>query len=368
MPTVQRLSEATSREIRKRLVTWYSKEKRNLPWRQTKDPYAIWISEIMLQQTRVDTVIPYYERFLKEFPTVEALADAREERVLKKWEGLGYYSRARNLHSAAREMVERYGGELPQRKEELQSLKGFGPYTSGAVASIAFGEAVPAVDGNVIRVYSRLFATNKNIPLIAQKLVEPKDPSSFNQSVMELGALVCLPKNPKCLLCPLRTICRAQKLGRVEEFPSRNRAISVKTLRSFAFVVQSGNSVLLRRRPSKGLWGGLWEFPMLEAKSLNQATHRFETEFKIKPLAPRKVGRLKHQLSHRTIDLTIYSSAAKKKTKGEGWVSISSLQSLPFSRLARRVEEAAFGRREENRDLPLSHQRTASPPHSAETA
>ncbi|RMF05515.1 MAG: A/G-specific adenine glycosylase, partial [Chloroflexi bacterium] len=216
--------------IRAELLRWYRRNGRALPWRDETDPYRIWVSEVMLQQTQVATVVPYYHRFLARFPTVEALAAASQEQVLKLWEGLGYYARARNLHRAAREIVEKWSGRLPQSGAQLRTLPGFGEYTAAAVASIAFGEPVAAVDGNVKRVLARLFAVEtdvtrnpgaRHIGQAAQQLLESRHPGDWNQAVMELGATVCTPTSPRCAGCPLRKWCRARQLGLQSELPRR---------------------------------------------------------------------------------------------------------------------------------------------------
>ena len=204
--------------FRQDLIGWFEQEQRTLPWRQDQDPYKVWVSEIMLQQTRVDTVIPYFNRFIEQFPTIEALAEAEEDKVLKAWEGLGYYSRARNLQAAVREVHEHYGGRVPDNPKEISSLKGVGPYTAGAILSIAYGIPEPAVDGNVMRVLSRILsiwediakpATRKIFEEAVRELISHENPSFFNQALMELGALICTPTSPSCLLCRVREHCLA---------------------------------------------------------------------------------------------------------------------------------------------------------------
>jgi len=212
------VEEIYKQKVRNALVNWYLEEKRDLPWRKTNDPYKIWVSEVMLQQTKVETVIPYYERFIKKYPSLEALASAEEEELLKQWEGLGYYSRARNLQAGVREVVEAYNSQVPTSREEISKLKGVGPYTAGAVLSIAYGVPEHAVDGNVMRVLSRILLieediakpkTKKIFERAVMELIDKEDPSSFNQGLMELGAVICTPTKPKCLLCPVREYCTA---------------------------------------------------------------------------------------------------------------------------------------------------------------
>ncbi|MFD1956440.1 A/G-specific adenine glycosylase [Paenibacillus thailandensis] len=260
----------------KELLAWYQLVKRDLPWRKNRDPYRVWVSEIMLQQTRVDTVIPYYERFMAKFPTVRHLAEAPEEEVLKSWEGLGYYSRARNLQAGAREVVERYGGIVPDDKEAVASLKGVGPYTSGAIMSIAFNRPEPAVDGNVMRVLSRYFcleddiakpSTRTGIEKLAVSLIPEGEAGDFNQALMELGALVCTPKSPVCLTCPVMEHCAGRLAGKETELPVKTKAKPPREeLRAAVIVEGSGahaGKVLVRRRPDKGLLAQMWEIPHL---------------------------------------------------------------------------------------------------------
>ena len=262
-------------EFRNALLSWYNDEKRDLPWRRTSNPYYIWVSEVMLQQTRVDTVIPYYERFIARFPTMEALAKAEENDLLKMWEGLGYYSRARNLQAGVREVVENYGGEVPSNRKEISTLKGVGPYTAGAVLSIAFGVPEHAVDGNVMRVISRLLLIEEDITIprtkkifedVVMDLIDTEDPSSFNQGLMELGATICTPR-PKCLLCPVRDFCSAFHEGQTRRITRSNEKKKMKIIPVASFAIQNRKGEwLLRKRPGKDLLANLWEFPMVECK------------------------------------------------------------------------------------------------------
>jgi A/G-specific adenine glycosylase len=264
-------------EFQKSLIDWYLEEKRDLPWRKNNDPYRVWVSEVMLQQTRVDTVIPYFERFMEKYPTVADLAEADEQDLLKVWEGLGYYSRVRNLHHAVKEVHEKYGGKVPDTKEAFGSLKGVGPYTTGAVLSIAYGKPIPAVDGNVMRVMSRIFnmdddiakvKTRKLFEGLVEKVISHEDPSSFNQGLMELGALICTPKNPSCLLCPVRDFCMAFHEGTQNDLPVKKKVKKGKTVQYISFILEDekGN-IIVRQRPSEGLLASLWEFPNHEVLS-----------------------------------------------------------------------------------------------------
>jgi A/G-specific adenine glycosylase len=252
------------------LLAWFSEHARAMPWRETRDPYHIWVSEIMLQQTQVETVRPYYERFIARFPTVAELAAADLDEVLKLWEGLGYYTRARNLHKAAGVVVADHAGTPPSTFAALQTLPGLGPYTAAAVASIAHGEPVPTVDGNVLRVFARFWALAEDVrqPRARRELqarLEPVlqtvDPAAFNQAMMELGALVCRPTSPTCLLCPLASDCVALADGRVDELPVRSRRGPVPHRRLAAALVEEAGQLLMVQRPPVGFLGGLWTVP-----------------------------------------------------------------------------------------------------------
>ncbi len=252
------------------LLQWYRRDRRDLPWRRQRDPYRIWVSEIMLQQTRVDTAIPYYERWIARFPTAADLATAAEDDVLKHWEGLGYYSRARNLQAAAREITTRYGGQVPDDPAAFAALPGVGPYTAGAVMSIAFGRPLPAVDGNVLRVAARLYnldddvarpATRRRVEQQIQALIPPDAAGDFNQALMELGALICTPTSPQCDPCPVSPFCQALRAGRVQQLPVKAKKAAPVPVLIVAGVVRDSGQVLLARRPDRGLLAGLWEFP-----------------------------------------------------------------------------------------------------------
>ncbi|MEK3688692.1 A/G-specific adenine glycosylase [Paenibacillus sp. FSL R10-2736] len=256
------------------LLEWYHGQKRDLPWRRHRNPYYIWISEIMLQQTRVDTVIPYFNRFIERFPTVESLADAPEEDVLKCWEGLGYYSRARNLQHAAKQVKEEYGGQVPNDRDAVFGLKGVGPYTAGAILSIAFNRPEPAVDGNVMRVLSRYFLieddiakgpTRVKMERLAAELIPEGEASHFNQALMELGALICTPKSPRCLPCPVMEHCSARLAGCETSLPVKTKAKPPRPEERLAALIEGrgghAGRVLIRQRPSSGLLARMWELP-----------------------------------------------------------------------------------------------------------
>ncbi len=257
-------------QIRKALLGWFAENARDLPWRRTRDPYAIWVSEIMLQQTRVQAVVPYYERFLKRFPTVRTLARARIDTVLKLWEGLGYYSRARNLHAAVKEIVAQFDGHLPTTREELLTLPGVGRYTAGAIASIAFGRREPLVDGNVTRVLCRIFriqgnpkdvAIQKRIWALAEELVPEGHAGQFNQAMMELGSELCHPRDPKCGDCPVSHVCEARRHSEQSLFPTRVPKKQPPCYTVVVGVIYRKGRILIDKRRPEGLLGGLWEFP-----------------------------------------------------------------------------------------------------------
>ncbi len=257
------------REIRRRLLDHYDEARRELPWRGEEDPYRVWVSEVMLQQTRVETVVPYYKRWMERFPTLEALADAERDDILQLWKGLGYYSRARNLHRAAGVVRERFDGELPGTVEGLKELPGVGPYTAGAIASIAFDVPTPAVDGNVRRVLSRLFdlpdPTDAELRERAAELVDPERPGDLNQAVMELGATICAPSSPACGRCPVADLCVARARGTVAERPpSKSRGPVPRREVVSGVTLDPAGRTLVTRRPEDGLLGGMWEFPGTE--------------------------------------------------------------------------------------------------------
>ncbi len=299
------------------LLAWYDRGRRILPWREEPTPYHVWLSEIMLQQTRVEAAKPYYERFLKELPDIESLAGVEEEKLLKLWEGLGYYNRARNLKKAAMQIVIDYDGVMPGTYEELVKLPGIGSYTAGAVSSIAFGNPVPAVDGNVLRILARLRMDDRDIlDAKVKKAVEeelavvmPTDrPGDFNQALMELGAMVCIPNGmAKCEECPWKELCQARKEDRVLEFPKKapkkQRSIEEKTI----LVLQDAEKVALHKRPAKGLLAGMYEFPWLEGHRSEKQVLEYLEELGMKAIRIRKLEPAKHIFSHKEWHMTGYA-------------------------------------------------------------
>jgi A/G-specific adenine glycosylase len=323
------------------LLRWFDRSRRDLPWRRTQDPYAIWISEVMLQQTQVATVIPYFEKFLAAFPTVAALAEASQDDVLSKWSGLGYYSRARNLHRAAKEVVEKHGGVLPSTVDALLTLPGFGRYTAGAVASIAFGVRAPLVDGNVSRVLTRVYAIDdakpeKRIWALAESLVPAERPGDHNQALMELGATVCTPANPTCLLCPLRDECQALAQGRVDALPPPRVRAARKELKLAVAVCRQADKLLAMRRSDGGLFGGLWELPSAPREALRALVGK-------KAVIDECLGTVKRSLTHRALTLELWATRPEKRlTVPAGyeelkWVTADELEVLGISAATRAV-------------------------------
>lgn len=313
------------------LLRWYDGSARVLPWRENPTPYRVWVSEIMLQQTRVEAVKPYYERFLSAFPTVEDLAKAPVDRVLKMWEGLGYYNRVRNLQKGAQVVMERYGGQVPASFEELRSLPGIGDYTAGAIASIAFQIPVPAVDGNVLRVISRVLCRRDNIldPKVKGRMekeireILPKRVGDFNQSLMELGAMVCLPGGPpKCLLCPLGKICQGYAQGVAQELPVKTKPKPrKKEVRTLFLLLSKEGRLALWKRPEKGLLAGLWELPGTEGKLTREQGEAFlgERGLKVGTLSPGP--KAKHIFSHVEWHMTCWVGENMEEAPGFTWVT-----------------------------------------------
>lgn len=322
---------------------WYRRNQRDLPWRHAaNDPYKQWIAEIMLQQTQVVTVIPYFNRFVHCFPSVRHLAAAKRDQVLDLWTGLGYYRRAHLLHDAAKRVVELHDGRFPQTAEELMNLPGIGRYTAGAIASIAFDQRAPILDGNVKRVLSRLAAIRQPIDQpavikrlwgLAETLLPQKRCGDFNQALMELGATICTPKSPSCQTCPIRTFCKALQSGRAETIPAANKATTTTDLVIQSLACRKGDSVLFRRRVNKGLWAGMWEFPSAESKT---AGNRFARAVLPEKLHDRigtikKIGAVTHQLTHRNVKIVVHQTAIRSTRRVDQyeWHSLDDAPPLP---------------------------------------
>lgn len=324
------------------LLRWYPRVARDLPWRRTRDPYAIWVSEVMLQQTRVETVVPYYQRFMQRWPDAATLAAASLDDVLVVWSGLGYYRRARQLHLAASEVVERFAGELPTDARQLRTLSGIGPYTAGAIASIAFDQPEPLVDGNVVRVLSRAYALSGDMRVtrsqrvvwqVAGRLVPERGAGTFNQALMELGATLCTPKRPDCHRCPIVSDCQAHTDDAVELFPQLGAKRPPKPMTVVAAVLARGDRRLLARREPDGLYGGLWEPPMVEANELSQARPALGEHGVPAGRALRSLGRVRHVLTHRALDVIVAGACVERRWR------LPRKLSAPYNQLAWRVPE-----------------------------
>jgi A/G-specific adenine glycosylase len=332
------------------LLQWYRREKRDLPWRQTDDPYKIWVSEIMLQQTRVDTVIPYYHRFLEAFPTVYDLAKAEQRQVLKLWEGLGYYSRGRNLHQAAKTVVSEFNGKVPATHEKISTLKGIGPYTAAAILSIAHQKPYAVVDGNVIRVLTRYYgikddirsaAVKNRVQELADTLIPENNPGDFNQSVMELGATVCKPQNPECEKCPVSSSCVAYNSAQTDVIPYKSPAKKVPHHQiGVGLIVNDNGELLIALRPNDAMLGGLWEFPggkKEKSESIKKTVAReLREELGVDVEVLKKYRDLKHAYSHFKITLHAYwckiidGEPTPNSSIELKWVSLDEINEYPF--------------------------------------
>ena len=336
--------------VRRSLRGWYRREARDLPWRRARDPYHIWLSEIMLQQTRVEAALPYYERFVALFPTVAKLAAAPIDDVLKLWAGLGYYTRARNLHAAARTVIADFAGDFPRTRSALETLPGVGRYTAGAVASIAFGERVPVVDGNVKRVLVRLYGietcvddadTLDQLWSLAAEVVPLRNPGEFNQALMELGARICVPKRPRCGECPLVTRCLARRAGIETRLPVRRGKKAVPQVEAVAAAIEKGGRVLLVQRPLRGLLGGMWEFPGGErhgrGRRRGALADRVWDTVGLEVAVLEKLGMVEHVFSHRRLRLHVYRCAYLRGRVRRRWHMAARWVSLRKGRGAMRV-------------------------------
>ncbi|MBY0404499.1 MAG: A/G-specific adenine glycosylase [Cyanobacteria bacterium] len=341
------------------LVDWYLHSHRDLPWRNTKDPYHIWLSEIMLQQTQVNTVLAYYERFLKAFPTIQALAEAPADKVLKLWEGLGYYARCRNLHQSAKNIVTHHGGVFPNTFKEVHALPGIGQSTAGAILTFAYGQKHPILDGNVKRVLTRLYNEHEDpsLPAVSKKLwgyseallSDSKDPYSFNQAIMELGATLCTPQSPSCLLCPVQKQCDGFKNGCQEDLPTKAASKKIPHFEIGAGVIVHEGMILIQQRPEKGLLGGLWEFPGGKQKpgeSIEETVSREVTEelgIEVKVLS--KIATVPHAYTHFKITLHAFlcefisGTPVSNASQQWKWVLPEALETYAFPKANKKVLE-----------------------------
>ena len=326
-----------------RLLRWYEENRRAMPWRGENDPYKIWVSEIILQQTRVNQGWDYYNRFIEMFPDITTLAEAPVEKVLKLWQGLGYYSRARNMHEAAKTMQTHYDGKFPEKYENIRRLKGIGEYTAAAIASIAFNLPYPAVDGNVFRVICRFYGIFDDIQLACTKkeitkkctaLMKGCAPDEFNQAIMDFGALQCTPKNPKCDTCPFHDDCFAYKTGKIAELPTKTKKGEVKNRYFHYFFFTNNENTILRQRDENDIWKGLFEFPMMETTGLEaKEVHELLQHYN-HPQEP--TWKIKHQLTHQTIYASFYCIHVKKLPtlkNNEKVVDNTQLHNYPFPKI-----------------------------------
>lgn len=332
--------------IREDLLNWYGSNKRDLPWRKTTNPYLIWLSEIILQQTRVEQGMPYYYRFIEEFPTVKDLAQAQEKDVLRLWQGLGYYSRARNIHFTAKYICETLNGVFPTTYDGLLKLKGIGPYTAAAIASIAYNEPKAVVDGNVYRVLARL--TNNNTPInetkgikhfqtLANELIDSKVPGNFNQAMMELGAIICTPSSPKCENCPVNVYCEGRKAKTVDSLPVKLKKVKVKTRYINYLVFRNRDNFALRERQAGDIWQGLYDFPSVECEIANAHDNvlSFLSGLELEIESINESHHLKHILTHQVIHATFWNVRLKKTSSKieASFFSKNEIEQLPKPKL-----------------------------------
>ena len=346
--------ESWTERFHQLLLPWYQLNARGMPWRETRAPYLIWISEIMLQQTRVDQVRPYFDRFIQHFPTLETLASANLDEVLLQWEGLGYYSRARNLHKAAQKIVSEHKGVFPSAYKEVINLPGIGPYTASAILSIAFGQPYACLDGNIIRVLTRLLcindevnlgSTRKSLQAIADTLLFKNDPSSHNQAMMELGATICLPRSPSCGTCPVNSFCCAFSSDMPENFPKKKKKAAVpKKYFIVAILLNSSRKFMVQQRPPEGLLGGMWELPTIEHKPdddpriICAQASSFSRSTKVEILG--ELPQVSHAYSHFKIQLTpfvIRYTSSEITPESFRWVTLEEAEDLAIHRAHRRV-------------------------------
>jgi A/G-specific adenine glycosylase len=365
------LEQSELKQLRESLLSWFRTYQRGLPWRKNRDPYRIWISEIMLQQTRVAAVIPYYEKFLARFPDVESLATGPQEEVLRLWSGLGYYSRARNLQKAAQQIIAKHCGKFPRQRDELLALAGIGEYTASAILSIAFDDKHAVLDGNVARVVARLEAVRgdlrepkrwRDLQSSADQLLERDSAGDWNQAMMELGATICLPRTPQCLLCPVATFCAGRKLGIAETLPEKRKKRATVSVQLVSVVLLDAKNRSLALPPPTALTKNnaddhvpslvakLWHFPAISSgdseQALKQLLHRELRIKSVTSIRPERLDKVRHTVTYRTISIAAYLIHAKQlpKISGAQHLPLDEIQSLPISNLTRKIARAALKR------------------------
>ncbi len=344
--------------FRRRLRSWYAKTARDLPWRRTRDPYHIWVSEIMLQQTQVQTVVPYFERFCKQFPTLNALAEAREEQVLRLWEGLGYYRRGRQLHAAAQKVVDESNGEIPKTRQELEQLPGIGRYTAAAILSFAFDISEPILEANTIRLFARLSAmpsevsssqSQKSLWSFSEVLIPRKRVGEFNQALMDLGSVVCTPRSPDCEKCPVADLCLANQKNLTEKIPLTRTRTTLEKIREAAIVICREQRFLIRQCGPNERWSGLWDFPRMRLEGKNSSPVADQIIDGVRDLTGytvcpgRRIKTLKHGVTRYQITLECYEAtiASSRRKKGlrtaHRWVRIGDFSDVPLSATGRKI-------------------------------
>lgn len=363
------MEEKNTTDLAARLLKWYAANRRTFPWREDPQPYTVWVSEIMAQQTRLETMLPYFREWMARFPTIRALASADQQEVLNLWEGLGYYTRARNLHKAARAVVEKHGGALPETAAELKKLPGIGRYTAGAIASIAFGADEAVVDGNVKRVLGRVFTLSeavntppgeKRVWEIAEAHLPAGQAGDYNQALMDLGSLVCLPRQPRCSVCPLVDVCKAAKSGQQEDFPVKQKAPKVPHHTVTAAVMEQDGHVLIAQRAQDQLLGGMWEFPggkQETGESLENCLKReIKEELGVTIEVGAKVGVYRHAYTHFRVTLHAFECRLMGGTpclndhQATAWVQLEDLDAYPMGKIDRQIAQTLQAR--ERQDEP----------------
>ncbi|MCO6499043.1 MAG: A/G-specific adenine glycosylase [Vicingus serpentipes] len=330
-------------DFSKELINWYSDNKRDLPWRNTKNPYYIWLSEIILQQTKVDQGLSYYNKFVSHYPNISDLANAKEDEVLKLWQGLGYYSRARNLHFTAKEITNKYNAVFPNTYENIIGLKGVGEYTASAIASFSYGLVYPVIDGNVYRVLSRLFGietpidTNKGKVIfknLAQELINKKDPATYNQAIMEFGALQCKPKNPNCETCPFLLECAGFQNKNISNLPLKSKKTKQRNRFFNYLVIEENNTILLNKRTKKDIWEGLFDFPLLETKKQVKELKHLPLSSLSKDISEKNItiknisSEYKHILSHQKIHAIFWHIKTNQHSLLKANYTVANIQNI----------------------------------------